>query len=162
MRRLLILRHAKSSWDEPHLDDHDRPLNARGKRDAPRIGKLLHRERILPDRIVSSTAVRARRTAETVAEACGYDGEIAFTQKLYGADSDDCLAVLSEMHDEDGTVMLVGHNPCLEDLVARLAGRAERMPTAALAVFALPVDSWREVGAGPRGKLLAIWRPKEL
>jgi phosphohistidine phosphatase len=161
MRRLLILRHAKSSWDDPHLDDHDRPLNGRGKRDAPRVGERLREERILPDRIVSSTAVRARRTAEEVAEACGYDREIALAQRLYGAEPDDCLALLRELPDEDETVMLVGHNPCLEDLVARLAGRAERMPTAALAVFDLPLDSWAEITSGSRGKLLALWRPKE-
>ncbi len=162
MRRLLILRHAKSSWDEPGLDDHDRPLNDRGERDAPRMGRLLSRERIVPDRIVSSTAVRARRTAEQVAEACGYGGEIVLTRRLYGADPGECLALLGELQDEDRTVLLVGHNPCLEELVERLAGRAERMPTASLALLVFSVGSWREVASGPRGKLLAIWRPKEL
>lgn len=162
MRELLILRHAKSSWDHSGLCDHERPLNPRGERDAPRIGRLLRAERCVPDRIVSSTATRAHSTAEAVAEACGCDREIALTDRLYMAEPEDCLAVLRELESTDGRVMLVGHNPCCEELVELLTSRSERMPTAALARIALPFDDWGAAAPDVRGELLALWRPKEL
>jgi phosphohistidine phosphatase len=162
MKELLLLRHAKSSRDEPDLDDHERPLNERGERDAPRMGRWLRHQRILPDRIVSSTAVRARATAQKLAAACGYAGEIGLTPRLYLAEPDECLAVLREIPDRDGSVLLVGHNPCFEDLVERLVGRPERMPTAALARIALPLGRWQDATLAVRGELLALWRPKEL
>ena len=80
MKTLLLLRHAKSSWSDPTLPDHDRPLNKRGIHDAPRMGKLLRHEHLMPDLILSSTAVRAKKTAELVAKACKYKGEIALNR----------------------------------------------------------------------------------
>lgn len=162
MRELLVLRHAKSSWKVAELDDHERPLNERGRRDAPRMGRLVGDRRLVPDRIVSSTAVRARATAEAVAEACGFRGEIVLTRQLYLADPEDCLALVAAVPAADHRVLLVGHNPCLEDLVEIVTGRPERMSTAALAWIALPVEEWAETTAGVRGELLALWRPKEV
>ena len=83
MKTLLILRHAKSDWETPDVADHDRPLNGRGKRDAPRMGRLLRDENLVPDLIISSTAKRARKTAKLVAEASGYEGEIRLAETLY-------------------------------------------------------------------------------
>ena len=83
MKSILLLRHAKSSRKDPDLTDHDRPLNKRGKRDAPRMGRLLKKEHLVPDIIISSTAIRARSTAEAVAKASGYKGDITFNRSLY-------------------------------------------------------------------------------
>jgi phosphohistidine phosphatase len=162
MRELLLLRHAKSSWDDAALDDHERTLNKRGKRDAPRIGRHLRAEGCVPEHIVSSTAVRARTTAGKVAEACGYAGNIVLTRRLYLAEAASCLELLRELPAGAARVMLVGHNPCFEELVEHLTARAERMPTAAVARIALDIADWSALRPGTRGELLALWRPKQL
>jgi phosphohistidine phosphatase len=163
VKTLLVLRHAKSSWDDPHLDDHDRPLNARGERDAPRMGRLARKKRLSVELIISSDALRARLTAEAVADAIGYGGQILLDPRLYHASAADILAVLrSAVDDNVTTVMIVGHNPGLEDLVARLTGDPEALPTAALAQTALPIERWPDLTASTRGTLVGLWRPKEL
>ena len=163
MKTLLVLRHAKSSWDDQSLDDHERPLNARGERDAPRMGRLARKKRLSVELIISSDALRARLTAEAVADAIGYGGQILLDPRLYHASAADILAVLrSAVDDNVTTVMIVGHNPGLEDLVARLTGDPEGLPTAALAQIALPIDRWSDVTASTRGTLVGLWRPKEL
>ena len=162
MKTLLILRHAKSSWTDPTLSDHERPLNDRGKRDAPRMGQLIRDEGLLPDLIVTSTALRARKTAAKVARACGYDGEIERTDSLYHAYPDDCIHVLRGVSDEHHSVMVVGHNPCLEVLVETLSGECQTMPTAALAHLVLDIDHWTEMALNASGRLVSIWRPKEI
>lgn len=162
MKTLLVLRHAKSSWRDTTLEDHERPLNKRGERDAPRIGKLLRQERLTPALIISSNAVRTRMTAKAVAEAAHYAGEIRVDPRLYLASATDILTVLRSVDTEVGTVMIVGHNPGLEELVTELTGKQEPVPTAALAQIALPIDRWRDLNASTRGTLLTLWRPKEL
>ena len=163
MKTLLILRHAKSSWDNPALDDHERPLNARGERDAPRMGQLAREKGLRAELVISSDAVRARLTAEAMAQATGYNGQILLDPRLYHASAADILAVLRSAVDNNvATVMIVGHNPGLEDLVARLTGDPEGLPTAALAQIALPIDRWSDVTASTRGTLVGLWRPKEL
>jgi len=162
MKLLMILRHAKSSWKESGLTDHDRPLNKRGERDAPRMGRQLAAEGVLPELIVSSTAVRAWTTAREVAGACGFDGDIRATGELYLADPSTILELLSQVPDRYQRVMIVGHNPGSEELVRLLTGRDETMPTAALAQVRLPIATWSELGPRSRGELLALWRPKEL
>jgi phosphohistidine phosphatase len=162
MKTLLVLRHAKSSWDDSALDDHERPLNNRGRRDGPRMGKLVREHGLTPDVIISSDAVRARLTAEAVAEASGYEGDIRFEGALYAAGPADSLAVLRTVTKTTaGTVMIVGHNPGLEELVAQLTGEQPDLPTAALAQVVLPIDRWRDLKASTRGRLLGLWRPKE-
>jgi phosphohistidine phosphatase len=162
MKRLLVLRHAKSSWKNPELADHDRPLNKRGKRDAPRIGRLLRQEGLVPDLIVSSTAARARKTAKHVAAECGSAGGVELTRRLYMSGAREYLRVLGEVGGDHRSVMVVGHNPDVEELVRVLTGADETMPTAALALIELPLDSWRELAPGSRGRLMELWRPKEL
>jgi phosphohistidine phosphatase len=159
---LLILRHAKSSWDDSSLADRERPLNKRGERDAPRMGDLLRQQRLIPDVIISSDAVRAAMTAEAAGEAAGYSGEIVFDPLLYAADPDDIIAVLRTVKANTGTVMIVGHNPGLEDLIGQLTGEQHALPTAALAEIHLPIDRWRALDANTRGSLHRLWRPKEL
>jgi phosphohistidine phosphatase len=162
VKLLSILRHAKSSWRDSSLEDHDRPLNKRGARDAPRMGGLIREQGLLPDTILSSTARRARDTALAVAEAAGFPEEVRLTRSLYGASPDTCLEVLRELPDSSGHIMIVGHNPTLEELVALLVGEAHAMPTAALAVVELPIDSWRDLDPIPRGTLRALFLPREL
>ena len=163
MKTLLVLRHAKSSWNERGLTDHDRPLNERGERDAPRVGVLVRQQHLTPDAIISSDAVRARMTAEAVAAAAGYGGEIQLEPLLYHASPDDILVVLRATPEPNAnTVMIVGHNPGLEGLVAQLTGEAQGLPTAALAHIVLPIDRWRDLDGSASGTLVDLWRPKEL
>ena len=162
MKLLSILRHAKSSWSDSSLDDHARPLNKRGLRDAPRMGALLREQGLVPETILSSTARRARDTAFAVAEAAGFPDEVRFTRSLYGADPDTWLEALRELPDTAGHALVVGHNPGLEELVALLVGESHVLPTAALAVVELPIERWRAVDPGLPGSLRALWRPRDL
>jgi phosphohistidine phosphatase len=162
MKTLLLLRHAKSSWGNPGLADHDRPLNKRGKRDAPRIGELLRREELVPHLIISSTARRARVTAELVAEHSGYAGSLRLEADLYAAGAEAYLEGLANLPDEYERVMVVGHNPGLEELLEAIIGGYERLPTAALAEVRLPVQRWRDLNDETEGELVNLWRPKEL
>jgi phosphohistidine phosphatase len=161
MKTLLILRHAKSSWKDPDLPDHDRPLNKRGKNDAPRMGKLLKDKDIIPDLIISSTAARAKKTAELVAKACKYKGEISLNQSLYGAEPADYLKVLQELSDKHKTVLVVGHSPSVEETVDVLTGSPDViMSTCALAHISLPIQNWAKLNDQKiNGKLLKVWRP---
>jgi phosphohistidine phosphatase len=162
MKTLLLLRHAKSSWDEPGLSDHDRPLNARGLRDAPRMGKLVKQQGLTPDLIIASTARRAQETARHVAQHCGYPGAIDSTASLYLATPDKYVAYLRCLDDQYSVVMVVGHNPGLEDLLALITGSFQKMPTAALAWISLEITSWQEFSAKADAQLIHFWRPKEL
>jgi phosphohistidine phosphatase len=163
VKTLLVLRHAKSSWDEPGLDDHARPLNERGERDAPRMGRLVRDERLAPDLIISSDAARARGTAEAMAAAAKFRGTILLEPRLYHASAAEIVDVLRATLDEDAAiVMVVGHNPGLEELVARLTGERESLPTATLAQIVLPLDRWSDLTTTTRGRLEGLWRPKEL
>jgi phosphohistidine phosphatase len=162
IKTLLILRHAKSSWEFSELSDHDRPLNNRGKRDAPRIGRKLLKEGLIPQLITSSPAVRAYSTAEKVAKACGYDGEIAVDSSLYGSGYTEYLKVLQIQNDQYDIIMLVGHNPQSEQLLEILTGKMITMPTCSVAYVKLHIRTWKEVKAQTKGELVNIWRPKEL
>jgi phosphohistidine phosphatase len=163
MKTLLVLRHAKSSWEDTALDDHERPLNKRGLRDGPRMGALIRERRLTPDVIISSDAVRARATAEAAAKAARYAGDVLLDRRLYAASPAGILAVLRNAPEKEAdTVMIVGHNPGLEELVALLTGEDQDMTTAALAQIVLPIDRWRDLKASTRGTLSGVWRPKDL
>lgn len=158
---LLILRHAKSSWEFEDLSDHDRPLNNRGKRDAPLMGRKLLKQQLVPHLIISSSAVRAHSTARKVAKACGYEDEILIDPALYGSGYSDYLNVLINQEDKHDIIMLVGHNPISEQLVEVLTGEIVTMPTCAIACISLPITSWKQIIAKTKGQLLNLWRPKE-
>lgn len=163
MKTLLLLRHAKSSWKFRELADHDRPLNRRGRRDAPRMGELLRERGLIPDRVLSSTAVRALTTARLCAEAAGFSGEVEPVGDLYGAGPSGYLDAVRGLPAETRCALLVGHNPTMASLVAQLGGESHVVfPTAALACFELAVDSWRDLDAGSGARLAGLWRPKEL
>ncbi len=162
MKTLLILRHAKSSWSNPGLADIDRPLNKRGKRDAPRMGALLLEQELVPDIILCSPAVRAKKTAKAVSEGSGHEGEIEIHPDFYPGDPDTFIETLYSLPDQIGTVMIVAHNPGLEEFLYVLTGESARMPTSALAQLSLPIDKWFELDDESGGKLINLWRVKEL
>ena len=162
MKTLLLMRHAKSSWKDSELADHERPLNKRGKKDAPRMGVLLQERELVPQRILCSSALRARETAQVIAENAGFSGEIVTIDRLYMAETDEFLAVLRELPDDLERVMIIGHNPGLETLLQVLSGRIESLPTAVLAHLSLEISSWAQLDNEVTGELLEIWRPKEL
>ena len=117
---------------------------------------------LIPDVVISSDAVRARRTAEAVAEAARYAGEILLDPRLYLAWPDDILSLLQRVRENAQTVMIVGPNPGLEQLVEQLTGEPQDLPTAALAQIGLPIDQWRDLKLSTRGRLVGLWRPEEL
>ena len=162
MKVLLILRHGKSSWKHPGLADHDRPLNKRGLRDAPRMGRLLREEDLVPDRIVSSTAVRARETARLAAGEAGHGAAVKHSRRLYLASVAEIIRVLGEVGGDASRLLLVGHNPGLEELAARLTGCAETLPTAALVQVELDLQSWSKFEESTPARLVNLWRPREL
>jgi len=162
MKTLLILRHAKSSWKQTDLPDHDRPLKKRGERAAPRMGELLVKEELVPQLIISSTAKRALKTTALVAEACQYDGEVQPEHGLYGAGPMGYIRILQEVPDVYQRIMVVGHNPGLEVLLEVLTGEAVWLPTGALAHVELPIDTWAEIREYVGGRLVDLWEPEKL
>ncbi len=162
MKTLLILRHAKSSWKHTDRRDFDRPLNTRGKRDAPRIGTHLRTENLMPDLILTSAARRTRKTAKKVAKRCGYTQKIEKLDQLYDATLGTYLHTLSRLPNRVERPLVIGHNPTLEQLVYHLTNRNEIMPTAALAQVHLPIQRWKDLDSHTEGTLIALWTPKTL
>jgi phosphohistidine phosphatase len=162
MKTLLLMRHAKSSWKDTKLADHERPLNKRGRKDAPVMGQLLVDRELVPQLILSSSALRARQTAEVVAETADYTGEITYLNRLFMAEVEELIAVLRETPDDIERVMLIGHNPGLESLLQTLIGQIVSFPTAVIAHLSLPIDSWAQLSQTTSGELIEIWRPKEV
>ncbi len=161
-KTLLIMRHAKSDWNNTRLDDHARPLNKRGKQDAPLMGKLLKDEELTPDLIITSTAERALTTAELVALACDFEGELVTTRHFYHADPATYLEMLQGVDDQYNRVMIVGHNPGMQELLADLTDQAEHFTAANIAHVELPITSWSQLNEDTTGNLLNLWRPKEV
>lgn len=155
-RRLVVLRHAKSAW--PHgVPDHDRPLAPRGLRDAPAAGRALAEAGVRPDLALCSTAVRARRTWELACAEWDAPPPVRFDPRLYGADVPELLDVVRETPDGVGALLLVGHNPGLEELVLALAGEGLgdaldrvrlKFPTSAIAVLTWHGPGWRALAPG--------------
>ena len=162
MKTLLILRHAKSDWGNSKLSDHDRPLNDRGKYDAPRMGAWLKQKNMVPELIISSTAERALTTAEMVALASDFEGELRSTKHFYLAGPPDCIEALNALPDSYERVMVVGHNPGMEELVALLTDTERPFTTANVAVVELPIASWGELSIFSDGRLKHHWQPKDL
>jgi phosphohistidine phosphatase len=163
VKRLFLLRHAKSSWDEEGLADRDRPLAPRGRKAAKVMAHHLEEEKISPALVLCSPA---RRTRETL-EAVRANGEVRIEDELYGASGAELLGRLREVPDEVESVMLIGHNPGIEDLAlglaaggARLEDMKRKFPTAALATLKVP-DNWKELAPGS-AELVAFVTPKGL
>lgn len=145
MRTLYLMRHCKSRWDDPAVDDHERGLTKGGKRDARLLGRALADEASPPDLILTSPARRARATARRVARAWGYRSEIRQVPALYGGGPLQYLQALRRLPDEASAVLLVGHNPTLENLIWALGAPRLPMSTGATVCLDLEVDRWEDL-----------------
>lgn len=161
MKNLLLLRHAKSSWKDQDLPDFERPLNDRGRKAATLIGRYLVKEDISLDLVISSPAVRARQTIELVLRSAKRSVELRFDQLIYEASPARLLEIISQIEDERKSVMLVGHNPGMEELLALLVGGEQHMPTASLATVLLHSKKWDKVPGG-KGELNSFVKAKDL
>lgn len=161
MKTLMLVRHAKSENAAPGLPDFDRALNDRGRKEAQAVGKFIRKQNLRFDLIMSSPALRARETAELVLGAAGLELDVHFDQRVYEASPPRLLEVLSELEDGTGSVILVGHNPGMEELVQLLTDRAEHMATGTLAKIDLKADRWSKV-LEEKGSLDWLVKPKEL
>jgi phosphohistidine phosphatase len=161
VKTLLLMRHAKSNWDDASLRDFDRPLAERGRRDAPRMAQALVALDSAPDFIVSSPAVRARETIEAVIREGELTAPLEFNEGIYDASSAALLHIIRRLPDAHRRVLIVGHNPGFEDLLTRLTGERGRVPTAALACIEFQVDRWDDIENG-QGKLVWLLTPKQL
>jgi phosphohistidine phosphatase len=166
VKRLFLLRHAKSSWDDPRLDDRERPLAPRGRRASKLISEHLRRERIAPSLVLCSSAMRTRETLERVMPALGA-ADVSVEDGLYEASAEALLRRLREVPRDMESVMLVAHQPAIQELALDLAGDGAdlarvraKFPTAALATL-LFVGDWSELGPGS-AELVAYVKPKEL
>ena len=154
MRRILLLRHAKSDWSDPGKDDHDRQLNRRGEEAAPKIGTYLARHRLIPQRVLCSTARRARDTWELVAAELPAAPPVSYEERLYNARPDAILDVLRDLKADIRSALVVGHNPGLQELATLLIASGdldhrerlrEKFPTAGLVVIDFAVDKWSKL-----------------
>ncbi|MCH6232332.1 SixA phosphatase family protein [Cognataquiflexum rubidum] len=146
MKKLVIIRHAKSSWDEPFLNDHERPLAERGLKDAPKMAKRLKKENIFPDAILSSDAERAKATAIIMAEVIDFPPKkIQFNKELYHGSVAQILSEIKKTDESVKTLFLFGHNPGLNDLIWKLGGEIDNLPTAGQFGFKFDVKKWEEI-----------------
>jgi phosphohistidine phosphatase len=145
MRTLYLLRHAKSSWKDVTVPDFDRPLKDRGRKAAKRIGKYLRAEKLNDPLVICSPAVRTRETADIVLKHAHLRVEVRFEERIYEASLRTLVQLVSEIPDEKQVVIMIGHNPGFEELLAYLTGEGRRMPTAALAKIKFDVESWKDI-----------------
>jgi phosphohistidine phosphatase len=165
MKRLLLMRHAKSSWKDSELPDHERPLKKKGQKDAEQMGKMLKSKDLTPDLILTSSAARASQTAEIVAEASKAGKKhVVVLDALYMAEPQNILDAIREHGKDQKTVMVIGHNPGMEAFLQIANGGVESLPTAAIAYVGVQVDKWKQLGEkkGDQVKLKKLWRPKDL
>lgn len=161
MKTLLLLRHAKSSWKDPDLADFERPLNDRGRKAAEMIGRFIAKQNVAIDLVISSPALRARQTIELALRSAKRSPEVRFDQRIYEASSTRLLEIVSQIEDDRKAVLLVGHNPGMEELLTLLVGSEQHMSTASLARVSLGSKKWDKVMAG-KGTLDSLVKAKEL
>lgn len=162
MKTLLLMRHAKSSWAEEGMPDHERPLNERGHRDAPKMGQFLKKKGLVPQRIVTSSANRAESTAERLVSKLDDVGPIVVTEELYHAFPEQIIGVVHLQPDDVEVLMLVGHNPGMESLVSMFLDRPESIPTATITRLDLDIDRWAELTMKTPIVASDVWRPKDV
>ena len=163
MKTLFLVRHAKSSWENPGLSDKERPLNPRGERDAPRMGKRLAARNVKPDILISSPALRARSTSIKIAAEIAYpEADIQINDQLYFEGTSGMLDVIHGLDPTIRTAMLFGHNPTMTDLVNDLAGTdIDNVPTCGIAEIKFDVDTWEAVVEG-KGEMELFDYPKRV
>jgi len=161
MKKLVIIRHAKSDWEDTSLDDYDRPLNERGLNDAPFMGKFLHEKGLKPDLVMCSPAVRAIKTAELIAKEVEYEKIICPNQYIYEAFVNTLQDIVSFIHDDNDTVFLVGHNPGVSALAYMLSELKQSVPTCSTIEIDFDCDSWMDVSK-ENSTLISYDSPKKL
>ncbi len=165
MKTLLLMRHGKSSWKDDNLADFDRPLKKRGKRDVAKMAEMMKQERLIPDYVLASPAVRSRETVEVLAKELDLDDDmIEYVEEFYQAEIEDYLGALSDVTDSFRKVLIVAHNPTLEALLQTIAGEIEPLTTSAIACIKVGIVSWEELEEEEEevGQLVDVWRPKEI
>lgn len=164
MKTLFLFRHAKSSWSNTTLNDHDRPLKRRGLKAAPRMGAVLRDIGLRPDLVLCSTALRAQETWK-LARAELPEGQlipVTHSADLYHCETAQFLQAVSNVAEPSACVLIVGHNPDLETFLTQLTGETHRLSTAALVRLTLPLDAWSDLTDTTRATIDSIWRPREL
>lgn len=162
MKTLFLLRHAKSSWKDESLPDFERPLNRRGKRAAETLGRYIRTNEVSFELILSSPAVRARETVERMLKAAKLTTEVRYDQRLYGASAARLADIVSQIENERTAVMIVGHNPGLEELLSLLVGYPELTPTGALAKLTTRAAKWTALAGAGKATLEWLIKPREL
>jgi len=160
MKKLYIIRHAKSSRSDETLEDFERPLNKRGKENAPMIGERLKEKGIMPDIIISSPAKRAKSTAEMIAKEIGYKKKILFDENIYEASVDELRKIIRAIDDKNSAAFLVGHNPSLNDLANYYVHHEVNIPTCGIVEIAFECDTWADIEP-KNAKLLSFEYPKK-
>jgi phosphohistidine phosphatase len=152
---VLLMRHAKSSWDDPQLADQDRPLSSRGRKAAVRMGEYMRDAGLTPTIVLCTSALRARQTLELIRPALPKETTVKVEPRLYSAGSKELLTRIRRLSPAATSVLVVGHNPAIQDLVLGLASKSpelkairNKFPTAALAVLDAPIDEWRQLAPG--------------
>lgn len=161
MKKLWVLRHAKSDWGAPSLPDFERTLNARGLRNAPEMGAFLAKQATLPGHVVASPATRARQTAELVCQSMGYPvGRIQYEPRIYESSPDTLLDVIDKVSDDISHLLLVGHNPGLTMLVNMLGGVLDNLPTCSVVSMTFDSRDWALLCYPPKD--VQVWRAREV
>ncbi|MFH1445899.1 MAG: histidine phosphatase family protein [Chloroflexota bacterium] len=161
MKTLLLMRHGKSSWKDKTLEDKQRPLKKRGQRDCEYIGHVLLENELVPQLILSSTAVRASQSAEVVSKICAIKDGINYLDSFYMGEPEEFLESLKELPDSLERVMIVAHNPGLEALMQIVDGKIDALPTASMAYLVLGLDKWADISFDSTGELIGFWKPSE-
>jgi phosphohistidine phosphatase len=160
MKTLLLMRHAKSSWGNTGISDHDRPLNKRGERACRLMGSFLHEQNLIPDKIICSTALRAKQTVKGLIETLPFANDVDYTRDLYHADVDIMVEQLQPLSDHIEVAMLVGHNPGMDEFLDFICDEQDHMPTAAVAEIEFDIPNWHKLRANSSAKLKNLWKPK--
>lgn len=162
MKTLLLMRHGKSSWKDETLEDFERPLKKRGRKNAKKIAKVIAENGLNPDIIIASSATRARETVGVVVEVLGFENRIVFSDELYMGEPSDIVDALKNLNDDYNSVLIVGHNPGLEAYLQIVDGEIEALPTAGLGQLVLVLDRWEDLSFDTMGDLVGFWTPKSL
>ncbi len=161
MKRLIVMRHAKSSWKFPELSDHERPLNKRGRRDSPRMARALAERGWVPEVVLSSDSVRTRETYARMEPELNSEVLVAWQPEFYGGGPAEICAALRQLPGDVKTALMLGHNNGWENTVEQLCGQYVRMTTAN-AVLLEGKGSWKKLARAERWSLVEVLRPKEL
>lgn len=160
MKKLYLIRHAKSDWSNPNLEDFDRPLNKRGEKNAPFMAELLNSKKIKPDLIISSPAYRAKKTATIIADKTSYNSNIIFDEHLYESSLQTILEIINFLEDNIHSLFLIGHNPSLNILAFYLVDFNKNIPTSGILEIEFDCDTWREISK-KNAKLISFEYPKK-